>query len=330
MRTDTRAYLELTGAMVLVGSSVVAGKLMAESLPVFLAGGLSSSIGAAILLPVLFACEGGLPAVARRELLVLFLQAFTGIFLFRVLLLWGLLFTSAAEGGVITSTTPAVVGLISILFLKERPGPRVWAGIVLAVAGIVALNVVGPGAEVDGARGPAPLLGNLLVFGAVVCEALFTIFGKAASERVSPLATAVSASVLSLALFFPLGLYQAAGFDFSSVGFAGWASVAHYGVFVTALGYLLWFGGLSRVPASTAGVFTGVLPVSAVLLSYLILGEPFSWAHPVGLACVLAAIVLIAPQKPATAAATGSDRPPNRLRGSRRTHRPLRPQLVPP
>ena len=37
MRTDTRAYLELTGAMVLVGSSVVAGKLMAESLPVLLA-----------------------------------------------------------------------------------------------------------------------------------------------------------------------------------------------------------------------------------------------------------------------------------------------------
>ena len=95
--------------------------------------------------------------------------------------------------------------------------------------------------------------------GAVVSEALFTIFGKAAADRVSPLATAVSASVLSLALFLPLGLYQAIGFDFSSVGFAGWASVVHYGAFVTALGYLLWFGGLARVPASTAGV----LPVSA-------------------------------------------------------------------
>lgn len=296
MRPEPRAYLELTGAMVLVGSSVVAGKLMAESLPVFLAGGLSSAIGAVILLPVLFWREGGLPGVGRREAGVLFLQAFTGIFLFRVLLLWGLLFTSAAEGGVITSTTPAVVGVISFLFLKERPSPRVWAGVALAVVGIVALNVLGAGA--GAARGPAPLLGNLLVFGAVVSEALFTIFGKAASERVSPLATAVSASVLSLALFLPLGLNQAVDFDFSSVGFAGWASVVHYGLFVTALGYLLWFGGLSKVPASTAGVFTGILPVSAVLLSYLVLGEPFSWAHPVGVACVLLAILLIALQRP--------------------------------
>ena len=51
--------------MVLVGSSVVAGNLMAENLPVFLAGGLSGAIGAAILLPVLFLHEGGLPAAGR-------------------------------------------------------------------------------------------------------------------------------------------------------------------------------------------------------------------------------------------------------------------------
>ena len=302
MKRNLRAYLELAGAMVLVGSSVVVGKLIAESLPVFLVGFLSSAISAAILVPVLLRREGGLPAVSGRDLLILFLQALTGIFLFRVLLLWGLLFTTAAEGGVITSTTPAVVGLISFFFLKEKLGPRVIVGIGLSVFGIVALNVLG--SDTGTVRGPAPLLGNLLVFGAVISEALFTIFGKVASERVTPLATAASASVLSLALFLPLGLYQAVGFDFSSVGLSGWVAVLHYGVFVTALGYLLWFyllwfSGLSRVPASTAGPFTGVLPVSAVLLSYAVLGEPFSWAHLVGVTCVLLAILLIARQGPA-------------------------------
>jgi hypothetical protein len=74
-------------AMILVGSSVVVSKLMAQSLPVFLAGSLSSAIGAAILVPLLLRREDGLPAVSRRDLLILFLQALTGIFLFRVLLL---------------------------------------------------------------------------------------------------------------------------------------------------------------------------------------------------------------------------------------------------
>jgi drug/metabolite transporter (DMT)-like permease len=74
--------------------------------------------------------------------------------------------------------------------------------------------------------------------------------------------------------------------------------VANHGVIVTALGHLVWFGGLTKVAVSTAGVFTGVLPVSAVLPSRLIPGEPFSWVHAVGIACVLLAILLIARQRP--------------------------------
>lgn len=301
------AYLQLTLAMALVGSAVVVGKLMIESFPVYLAGGLSSAIGAVILVPALYLCEGGPPALNRRDLLVLFLQALTGIFLFRVLLLYGLAYTTATESGIITSTTPAVIGLISLVFLREKLPLASVGGIGLAVAGVLVINIPGgpSSGEVTGFT-----LGNLLVFGAVVSEALFTVFGKAASDRLTPLATATSASVLSLVLFLPLGLAEAASFDFSSVGLAGWVPILHYGVFVTALGYLLWFGGLSRVPASTAGVFAGVLPVSAVLLSYVVLGEPFAWVHLVGMAFVLSAILLMARSSPSSADEEANHRAP--------------------
>ena len=106
----------------------------------------------------------------------------------------GLLFTTAAEGGIITSTTPAVVGLISFFFLNEKLSLRVAAGIALSVLGILALNVIS--SDIGTGRGSAPLVGNIFIFGAVIFEALFTIFGKATSERVTPLATAASASVL--------------------------------------------------------------------------------------------------------------------------------------
>lgn len=139
MAENLRGYLELTAAMVLVSSSVVVGKLMAESLPVFLAGGLNSSVGAAILVLALLRREGGLPTVSGRDLLILLLQALTGIFLFRVFLLWGLLFTTAAEDGVVT---PAVVGLIALFFLKEKLGLRVVIGIALSVLGVLALNAM--------------------------------------------------------------------------------------------------------------------------------------------------------------------------------------------
>ena len=77
MKGNLRAYLGLTAAMVPVGSSAVVDKLTAESPPVFLAGGLSSAMGAAILVPVLLRRGGGLPAVVGRDLLILSLQALT-------------------------------------------------------------------------------------------------------------------------------------------------------------------------------------------------------------------------------------------------------------
>jgi len=59
------------------------------------------------------------------------------------------------------------------------------AGIVLAVQEILTINVMGSSSGAE--RGPSPLPGNLLIFGAVIDEALFTIFGKVVSERVTPL-----------------------------------------------------------------------------------------------------------------------------------------------
>ena len=53
------------------------------------------------------------------------------------------------------------------------------------------------------------------------------------------------------------------------------------------------------MPVITAGVFTGVLPVSAVLLSYAILGESFRWPHLAEGVRVLLAILLITRRRPA-------------------------------
>jgi drug/metabolite transporter (DMT)-like permease len=65
-------------------------------------------------------------------------------------------------------------------------------------------------------------------------------------------------------------------------------------VVVTVIAFLFWARGVARVPASTAAVFTGMLPISAVTLSYLVLGEPMRVSHLVGTACVIAGIILVA------------------------------------
>src|SRR5713101_9794772 len=111
------AYLELSSAMIIVGSTVVVGKVITSSFPVFLASGLRFAISSIILLPILLKANNGFPAL-RRKVSILFLQSFAGNFLFSIFLLYGLRLTSAAESGIIIGTTSAVIGLISFLFLR--------------------------------------------------------------------------------------------------------------------------------------------------------------------------------------------------------------------
>ena len=59
------------------------------------------------------------------------------------------------------------------------------------------------------------------------------------------------------------------------------------------LGSVLWYLGVSRASGSTAAAFMGVMPISALLLSYLLLGESFELIHAVGMLAVLAAIAAV-------------------------------------
>jgi drug/metabolite transporter (DMT)-like permease len=294
MSTRLIAYLELSLAMIIVGSSVVVGKVITAHVPVFLASTLRLAIGLPILVLLTRQTRFDLRKLKARDYVALFLQALTGVFLFNVLLLYALDYTTAIDSGIITSMTPAVIGVISWLFLREHLSLNVCGGIILTVCGVLAINVFGTVTRAD--SGAAPLLGNLLVFGAVIGEALFTIFRKLTAERVPALASATLVTTFGLLIFLPLGVYEAIAFDFTRISTGDLLIFLYYGIGVTTMAYILWFSGVEKVPASTAAVFTGVLPVSTVILSVLILGEQSTTAHLVGLACVLGGIGLITRQ----------------------------------
>ncbi len=285
------AYFQMTIAMVIVGSSVVVGKIIVASFPVFLASGLRFAIASLVLVPFLIKLENGFTNITQKDFFVLFAQAFTGVFLFSVFLLYGLKLTSAAEGGIITSATPAVVGLISFFFLKERLTVNKAVGISLTVLGILAVNFLET--ELTLRQNFLTLVGNLLVFGAVVGEALFTIFRKILSQAVSPLATATLVSVLGFLMFLPFSIYEASNFDFTALSVIDWLPILYYAIVVTVIAFILWFQGVSKVPASTAAVFTGIIPISAVFLSVIVLSEPVSLRHIFGVLCVFLGIVFI-------------------------------------
>jgi drug/metabolite transporter (DMT)-like permease len=283
-----RTTVEMIVAMALVGSTIVAAKLVVEDLPVFLSLAARFALATIALAAVALAVEGR-PRLLGRDLRALAVLSLTGVVLFNIFLFYGLRLTSAASAGVITATAPAAVAILSWFMLREPLSGRTGTAVILAVAGIAIVNVAGA----SGVAGSNPLAGNALVCGVVVCEGLFVVLSKRATASISPLQIAAGMSALAFLLTLPLAGYDAATTDLGATTLRDWLPVMYLAL-AGSLAYLLWYRGLRGVAASAAGVFTGLIPISSVAGSVVVLGEPLRPSLVLATACVLAAIGIAA------------------------------------
>ena len=292
------AYFFLALSMSLVGSYVALSKPLVLVLPVFLLAWLRFGIGGAAMLHWLKRPPEETPmSSATRRLL--FLESFLGNFLFSVCMLFGVSMTSAVSAGVIMASIPAVVALMSWIFLKEHIGLRVWAAIACGALGIGLLALskselpahATQGLDADLTHKNA-LLGNLLVFGAVVCEAAYAVIGKKLTGALSPKRITALINLWGFLLMTPMGLYVAWSFDFRTVGAPSWLLLVFYALAASVWTVWLWMTGLKSVPAARAGVFTVMLPISAALVGVFVLGEPLGAMQLLAFALALVGVVL--------------------------------------
>jgi drug/metabolite transporter (DMT)-like permease len=274
-------------SMVLVGSYVALSKPLVAALPVFLLAWMRFGIGGAAMVRWLRkpADEAPLTSHTRR---LLFLESLLGNFLFSICMLYGVSLTSAVSAGVIMASIPAVVAVMSWTFLGERVPRRVWLAVGCAVGGI-GLLATGKSA---GKGGSDALLGNLLVIGAVLCEASYAVIGKKLTGALGPKRITSLVNMWGLLLMTPLGAYQAWSFDFAAVRADTWLLLLFYSLAASVWSVWLWMTGLRHVPAALGGVFTVMLPVTAALVGVVVLGEPFGALQALAFALALAGVLL--------------------------------------
>jgi len=307
------AYSLLGLSMALVGSYVALSKPLVAALPVFLLAWLRFGIGA-IAMPHWLIKPPNEPPMSRKTRWLIFLESFLGNFLFTICMLYGVSMTTAVSAGVIMAAIPTMVALLSWLFLRERIGRRVWAAIALAALGIALFSLskqelaahTRQGLEANLAY-KTSWLGNLLVFGAVVCEAAYAVIGKTLTGSVSPKRITALINLWGFALMTPLGLLAAWSFDFASVSAGIWLLLLFYALAASVWTVWLWMTGLKTVPAARAGVFTVMLPISAAAVGVLGLGETLSGLQMLAFGLCLGGVLLatLPGDAPAASAAPG-------------------------
>ena len=275
--------------MSLVGAYVALVKPLTALFPIFALAFLRFAIAAVALLPWTWRSAGE-PPLSRSESWQLFLQSFFGNFLFSICMLWGVALTSATASGLVLGALPVVVALLSGALLRERISGRLLLAVLCAAAGIVVVQLAKP-ASLDAS---SSWVGDALVFGAVCCEALYVVIGKRLAATRTPMRVSAWINLWGLALTTPLGLWQIARVDWSSIVPRTWAYLVFYSLAASVVAVALWMSGLRRISAGFAGVFTVALPLSTTAVAVTVLGEALTWLHAIALACASLAIALAA------------------------------------
>ena len=290
------AYLALAASMAIVGAYVGFSKALVVVFPIFVLAGLRFAIGAVAMAPWLRRPAGEKVFDARTHRL-LFLESFFGNFLFSICMLFGIRQSTALAAGVVMAALPAVVALLSWAVLGERVRRRVGAGIACAIAGIA---LVALARDADGELASGSLVGIALLLGAVTCEATYVVIGKKLSATVGPKRISALINLWGLVLVAPFALWQLGDFSPAYIPTSSWVLLVVYSIAASVVTVWLWMTGLKHVAASSAGIFTVFLPVSAAAVGAMFYGEEFTRSQAAAFALALGGVVLATwPQRPA-------------------------------
>jgi len=190
--------------------------------------------------------------------------------------------TTVATAAVLLYTAPAWVVILARLFLGERMTPMKHAAIALTFVGcVLVVGALGP----DTMR--ATPLGLLAGLGAGVTYACYSIFGKTALRRYSPLTTVV------YALGFGAVCLIAIARGLPPVPAAGVVPLLYLVAGPTTAAYLLFITGLQWVEAGRASIIATLEPLVAALGGALILHEPFGLGQWLGGALIMTGVILV-------------------------------------
>jgi drug/metabolite transporter (DMT)-like permease len=246
-------------------------------------------IASLFLWGAVYRVEGRVPRPRPRQLLACLLLGMTGVFAYNVFFFKGLALIEAGRAAIIIANNPIGIALFSALLFGERLSPLRLAGILTSVAGAVTVISRGrPAALLHGAVGA----GELFILGCVASWILFTLLGKRFMKEMTPIDAVFFASVSGTLCLLPAAVSEGLFSHWRSIPAGAWACLFYLGFFGTVLGFVWYYEGIRSIGATKAGVFINFVPVSGVLLSVWILGEPLTPSLVVGAALVLGGIWL--------------------------------------
>jgi len=254
------------GAASIWGGMYVVSKVVLEIIPPFMLVTIRLILGALTLAVVLLI--RGFPDISRNQLLQVLGVGFVGYGISLSLQFLGTKLSTAANGSLVTSATPAFVLIFAWMLLNEKITWQRLIALLLATFGVVA--VIDPrSAQLN----PNLFWGNLSLIGAAITWALYSVLVRKTTQNLDVLPFSLIAFLGGLPVTVPAGAWEWTTLGIGEITLGVVGGVLFLGIISTALAMVLWNTAFAFVDASLASLTFFAQPVVGTLLGWLFLGE---------------------------------------------------------
>lgn len=280
-------YGALMLAVIFWGFSFIATKVALQSLTPFCLIFLRFSMASVFFGVLLFGRSA--PPISRATFKKLVILAVLQPGLYFFFETYGLKYTTATKTALIIATIPIFVLILSNLFLKERLRLLNIVGVICSLIGVSLLIFGDNSADPLGTM----MIGDMLIAGAVLSAAVYTIFVRYLGQTVSPIQITGLQIIFGTVLFLPFFIWDARHVQ--------WAEAARPEVVVSVLGLTVFATigafscynyALSKVAAARASVFVNAIPLVTAFGAWLLLGETLTATQMIGGLVVIGAVCL--------------------------------------
>jgi len=200
--------------------------------------------------------------------------------------------TSISSGlaSILNATTPLFTILVAGVFLSdERFSVMRLAGVAIGLFGVVVM--IGTDA-LDGIG--SSVWAQMFSLGAAVSYGFASVFGRRFRRLgIDPIQVAMGQVTMSSLMLWPVAIVLDRPFDLAMPSVTVWGALGVLSVICTACAYILYFKVLERAGATNISMVTFLVPVSAILLGILFLGETLHISHVIGMLLISLGLIVI-------------------------------------
>lgn len=258
-----------------------------------------------VLMRALFSCllygtwmiirRKSLKHVDRTDWRMLVLLGLLNIPLNQFLFIWGVKLGTAPNAALAYAVSPTFVLIILAVMYRERPSRLKIVGVIIAFIG-TAIVLVDKGVRFD----EDVFLGTLIVLGASLAWAFYTVFGRNLAIKYGAMHTTSLSMLIGTMLYIPIWILLPVPFDPSPLivqtggptPLENWLQLFYLGVVTSGLGFGLWYYALTKYDAAKVSVFNNLQPVMTTILSFLLFSQVPTPLFVIGGVIALGGVIL--------------------------------------